>query len=102
MGAEHLIPALRPRRIVILDNLSVHKGAGARVAIEAAGCALRFLLAYSPDFNPIEQIFGRLNAHLRSIGARAIPALTEAIGDALNAVMANQAFATFCRAGYGQ
>ncbi|HWK80365.1 MAG TPA: IS630 family transposase [Thermomicrobiales bacterium] len=99
---EKLVPILRPSQTVILDNLSVHKVVAAREAIEAAGCQLRFLPAYSPDFNPIEQIFSRLKAHLRSIGARTFPALTTAIGDALNAVTAPQALATFRHAGYGQ
>ncbi|MGC4107253.1 MAG: IS630 family transposase [Thermomicrobiales bacterium] len=99
---EKLVPALRPGQVVILDNLSVHKVKAARAAIEAAGCQLRFLPAYSPDFNPIEQIFSRLKTHLRSVGARAIPVLTTAIGDALNAVTATQAKATFRHAGYGQ
>lgn len=100
--AETLVPSLRPGQLVILDNLSVHKVAAARQAIEAAGCQLRFLPAYSPDFNPIEQIFSRLKAHLRAVAARAIPALTDAIGAALNAVTAPQALATFRHAGYGQ
>ncbi|MGC4107258.1 MAG: transposase [Thermomicrobiales bacterium] len=99
---EKLVLALRPGQIVILDNLSVHKVKAAREAIEAVGCQLRFLPAYSPDFNPIEPIFSRLKAHLRSVGARAIPTLTTAIGDALNAVTADQANATFRHAGHGQ
>lgn len=97
---EQLVPSLRPGQIVILDNLSVHKVAAAREAIGSAGCELRFLPAYSPDFNPIEQVFSRLKAHLRTIGARTIPTLTTAIGDALNAVTADQAIATFRHAGY--
>lgn len=99
---ENLVPSLRPGQVVILDNLSVHKVAGAREAIEAAGCALRFLPAYSPDFNPIEQVFSRLKAHLRSVAARTIPTLTTAFAEALNAVTADQATATFRHAGYGQ
>ena len=99
---EKLVPTLRPGQIVILDNLSVHKVVAARNAIAAVGCQLRVLPAYSPDFNPIEQVFSRLKAHLRSVGARAIPALTTAIGEALNAVTAAQAKATFRHAGYGQ
>ncbi|MGC4106681.1 MAG: IS630 family transposase [Thermomicrobiales bacterium] len=97
---EALVPSLRPGQIVILDNLSVHKVAAARQAIEAADCQLRFLPAYSPDFNPIEQVFSRLKAHLRSVGARTIDPLRTAIGEALNAVTAEQARATFCHAGY--
>jgi transposase len=97
---EHLVPTLRPGQIVILDNLSVHKHAGARDAIEAAGCQLRFLPAYSPDFNPIELVFSRLKAHLRKTGARALDPLMDAIGVGLNAVTAADARACFRHAGY--
>ncbi|HWK80855.1 MAG TPA: IS630 family transposase [Thermomicrobiales bacterium] len=69
---EELVPTLRPGQLVILDNLSVHKVVAARQAIEAAGCQLRFLPAYSPDFNPIEQVFSRLKAHLCPVEARTI------------------------------
>lgn len=97
---EHLVPSLRPGQIVILDNLSVHKVAAARQAIAAAGCQLRFLPTYSPDFNPIEQVFSRLKAHLRAVGARTLDPLRTAIGEALNAVTPEQALATFRHAGY--
>ncbi len=65
---------------MILDNLSVHKRVEAREAIEAAGCQIRFLPTYSPDFNPIELVFSRLKAHLRKVGARSIDPLMKAIG----------------------
>ncbi len=96
----YLVPTLRPGQLVILDNLSVHKHGEAREAIEAAGCQMRFLPAYSPDFNPIELIFSRLKAHLRKIGARTIDPLLDAIGAALNAVTAQDACACFRHAGY--
>ena len=98
--AEQLVPTLRPGHIVILDNLSVHKDTRARQAIEAAGCHLWFLPAYSPDFNPIELVFGRLKAHLRSVQARTVDTLMEAIGDRLNAVTEAHARACFRHAGY--
>ena len=98
--AEQLVPTLRPGQIVILDNLSVHKAPRARQAIEAVGCQLRFLPAYSPDFNPIELIFGRLKSHLRSVAARTVETLMAAIGDGLNAVTAADARACFRHAGY--
>ncbi|MCO5220989.1 MAG: transposase [Thermomicrobiales bacterium] len=95
-----LVPTLRPGQIVILDNLNVHKAPEARRAIEAAGCQLRFLPAYSPDFNPIELVFSRLKTHLRTIAARTVDALMTAIGDGLNAVTATDARNCVRHAGY--
>ena len=65
-----LVPSLRPGQVVILDNLSAHKSAAAREAIEAAGVKLRFLPAYSPDFNPIELAFAKIKSRLRAAAAR--------------------------------
>jgi transposase len=65
-----LAPELQPGDVVIINNLSSHKGADVRELIEAAGATLRFLPPYSPDFNPIEQAFSKLKAHLRK-GRRA-------------------------------
>jgi transposase len=61
-----LVPSLKPGDIVILDNLSSHKVAGVREAIQAAGAELRYLPPYSPDLNPIEQMFAKLKALLRA------------------------------------
>ena len=61
-----LVPELRPGDIVIMDNLSSHKGLAVRHAIEAAGASLLFLPPYSPDFNPIENAFAKLKALLRA------------------------------------
>ena len=61
-----LVTSLHPGQVVILDNLSAHKSAPARQLIEAAGCELRFLPAYSPDFNPIELAFAKIKASLRA------------------------------------
>jgi transposase len=69
---DTLVPALRPGDTVILDNLNVHKVAGVREAIEAVGARIRYLPAYSPDFNPIEQAFAKLKALLRAAAARTI------------------------------
>ena len=57
--AHTLVATLRPGDVVVLDNLCVHKGAGVREAVEAAGARLVFLPPYSPDFNPIEQAFAK-------------------------------------------
>lgn len=75
-----LVPELRPGDIVIMDNLSSHKGPEVREAIEAAGAELCFLPPYSPDFNPIEKAFSKLKAHLRKAAERTIHGLWTAIG----------------------
>ncbi len=72
---DTLVPALTPGDTVVMDNLAAHKVAGVRQAIEAAGAQLRYLPAYSPDFNPIEQAFAKLKALLRSAAARTVPDL---------------------------
>ena len=77
--ADILVPTLRPGDVVVLDNLCVHKVAGVREAVEAAGARLLFLPPYSPDFNPIEQAFAKLKALLRSAAARTTADLHQAI-----------------------
>jgi transposase len=78
-----LVPTLRPGQIVVMDNLPAHKVAGVRAAIQATGARLWLLPPYSPDFNPIENAFAKLKAILRKTAARTIPALWDAIRDAL-------------------
>ncbi len=80
---QFVVPILRQGDIV-MDNLPSHKVAGIRRAIEAAGAKLRYLPAYSPDFNPIEQFFAKLKAQLRKAAARTVEALITAIAEALN------------------
>ena len=70
-----LVPTLKRGDIVMMDSLPVHKVAGVREAIEAAGARLRYLPKYSPDLNPIEQAFSKLKAHLRKSAERTIPRL---------------------------
>lgn len=65
-----LVPTLRPGDVVVLDNLKLHHDAAVRRAIEAAGASVRFLPAYSPDFNPIEMAFAKLKAFLRAARPR--------------------------------
>jgi len=98
--AQVLVPALRPGQTVVLDNLSVHKRAAARVRIEAAGCHLRFLPTYSPDFNPIEQAFAAVKQRLRRAEARSYPSLLAAAGPALAAITPAHARAFFRDAGF--
>jgi transposase len=97
---QFLVPTLRPGQCVVWDNLSVHKSRRARELIEAAGCEVVFLPAYSPDFNPIEQAFSKLKAHLRRANQRTVPGLWEAIGKGLNQVSAQDARGWFHHCGY--
>ena len=76
-----LVPTLKPGDVVIMDNLRVHKAAGEREAIEAAGAKLLFIPPYSPDLNPIELAFSKLKALLRAKAIRTVDALWNALGD---------------------
>ena len=79
-----LVPTLQPGDIVVMDNLPAHKGDTVRHIIEAAGAELRYLPAYSPDPNPIEQAIAKLKAHLRKAQERSIDALWNRIGSLLD------------------
>ncbi len=76
-----LVPELRPGDIVVMDNLGSHKGAGVGAAIEAAGASLLYLPPYSPDFNPIELAFSKLEALLRAKAIRSAEGLWTALGE---------------------
>jgi len=95
-----LAPTLKPGQIVVMDNLSSHKGSRIRELIEARGCELLYLPPYSPDLNPIEEAFAKLKALLRKAGARTREALLEALGRALEAVSASDARGFFEHRGY--
>jgi transposase len=98
---EHVLcPALRSGQTVLLDNLAVHKGQRVRELIEAAGCHLLFLPAYSPDFAPIEQAYAKVKGILRSIGARTKETLEQAIAHALDAVTPEDAHGFFRHCGF--
>jgi transposase len=97
---EQLAPRLQPGQVVVLDNLSAHKSASSRAASAARGCELRFLPPYSPDFTPIEQVFSKLKALLRGLGARTKEALQEAVRLAIEAVTHDDVAAWFAHAGY--
>ena len=95
-----LCPKLRAGNVVVMDNLSSHKVAGVRQRIEACGASLLYLPPYSPDFNPIENAFAKLKASLRRAAARTIPALWDAIRDALPQFTPNECANMFKAAGY--
>ena len=95
-----LVPELSPGDVVIMDNLSSHKAPAVRAAIEASGARLLFLPPYSPDFNPIEQAFSKLKAHLRKAAERTIHGLWNAIGRILNLYFQQECANYFANSGY--
>jgi transposase len=97
---QFLAPTLAPGDIVIMDNLSSHKVAGVRHAIEARGASLIYLPAYSPDLNPIEQAFAKLKALLRKAAARTVEALWIIIGESLYAFSPTKCANYLANAGY--
>jgi transposase len=98
---QFLAPALAPGDVVVLDNLAAHKVDGVRQALAAAGAAVLFLPPYSPDLNPIEQLFAKLKALLRHIAARTKDELWEAIGRLLATVPASECANYLRHCGYG-
>jgi transposase len=95
-----LLPALSPGMVVVVDNLGAHKPDRIRALVEAAGCELVFLPAYSPDLSPIEEAFSKLKALIRAAGARTRAALDAAIAAALDAVTPADVDGWFTHAGY--
>lgn len=97
---QFLAPTLRPGDIVIMDNLSSHKGSKVRELIEAAGASLRYLPPYSPDFNPIEKAFAKLKAYLRKAAERTVDGLWSAIGRCLDLFKPTECQNYFAASGY--
>jgi len=95
-----LAPTLEPGDIVVMDNLSVHKDPAARAAILAAGAAVWDLPSYSPDLNPIEKMWSKVKACLRSAKARTPDALCHAIGTAMAQVTQDDVRNWFASCGY--
>ena len=95
-----LIPTLKPGDIVIMDNLGSHRGKAVRQAIRDAGAKLFFLPKYSPDLNPIEQLFAKLKHLLRNAAARNSNAICHAIAHLLDAFTPNECSNYFKNAGY--
>ena len=96
-----LVPTLKPGDIVVIDNLGSHKGKAVRRAIRTAGAYLVFLPKYSPDLNPIEQVFSKLKHLLRKAAARTIETVCAAIGQVLGTFTADECANYFKNAGYG-
>jgi transposase len=94
-----LAPSLRSGQVV-MDNLSAHKGERVRELIEGRGCDLLYLPSYSPDFNPIEEAFSKIKGLLRKGEAKTREALVDAIGAAISAVTATDAYGYFEHCGY--
>ena len=97
---EVLLPTLGRGQVVVMDNLSAHKGERVRQLIEGKGCELVYLPPYSPDFNPIEQAFSKLKSYLRDACARSRQMLMEVIGQALSTISASDAEGFFEHCGY--
>jgi len=95
-----LAPTLRRGQVVVMDNLSAHKGERIKGMIEGRGCQLVYLPSYSPDLNPIEEAFSKIKRLVRKAQARTREALIEAIGSALSAVSSRDAHRFFEHCGY--
>ncbi len=95
-----LVPTLKPGDIVVIDNLGSHKGKAVRHAIRATGAKLFFLPPYSPDLNPIEQVFAKLKTLLRKAAERTVEATWKRIGTLLHAFTPQECANYFKNAGY--
>jgi transposase len=105
---QFLAPTLRKGDIVFMDNVSLHKVDGIEEAIEARGAIPFYLPAYSPDLNPIEQLFAKLKALLRKVAATlknaafTVRSLCKSIASCLNQISRAECFAYIANSGYGQ
>ena len=97
---QFLAPTLGPGDIVLMDNLGSHKGAAVRALIRAAGAKLFFLPRYSPDLNPIEQLFAKIKTLLRNADPRTIEQTWKQIGNLLSQVSPQECANYFANAGY--
>ena len=98
---EHVLcPRLKPGQIVVLDNLGAHKVDGVKELIHQAGASLLYLPPYSPDLNPIEKCWAQVKQRLRTLQARSLSALHQALDDALGTVTPQNTYAYFQHSGY--
>ena len=98
---QFLVPTLFPDDVVVLDNLAAHKVDGVAEAIAAAGASILYLPPYSPDLNPIEQLFAKLKALLRKAATRTKAALWSAIGQLIASIPADECANYLRNCGYG-
>jgi len=96
-----LAPSLEPGAVVVMDNLSAHKSERVRTVIEARGCELLYLPAYSPDLSPIEEAFSKMKHLLRKAEARTREALEAAFAESLDRITPSDAAGYFAHCGYG-
>ncbi len=97
-----LVPTLQADDLVMMDNLGAHKVAGVRDAIEGAGAQVLYLPSYSPDLNPIEQVFAKLKAVLRAKALRTVDALWDALGQIAGAITPDECKNYLRNSGYFQ
>jgi transposase len=95
-----LVPTLREGNLVVMDNLGSHKGKAVRELVRSAGAKLFFLPKYSPDLNPIEQVFAKLKHLLRKANARSVETIGAAIGEILQAFTPEECANYFRNSGY--
>ena len=98
---QALVPVLQPGDLVVMDNLGSHKVAGIAETIAAVGAQLRYLPPYSPDYNPIEQVFAKFKALLRKTATRTMDALWSACGCLLDQFTTAECERYIRHAGYG-
>lgn len=98
--AKILVPELHPGDVVVMDNLSSHKGPAVRAMIRAAGARLLYLPPYSPDFNPIEKAFSTLKAALRKAAQRTVSWLWDTIGVLVDTFTPGECANYFAACGY--
>jgi len=97
---QFLVPTLKPGDVVILDNLGSHKGKAVRTAIRSVGARLVFLPKYSPDLNPIEQVFAKLKSFVRKQAPRTFDAISNAIDDGMKTISPPECANYLANSGY--
>ena len=98
---QHLVKTLKPGDVVVMDNLGSHKVAGIKEAIEKVGARVLYLPPYSPDFNPIEQVFSKLKALLRKAKERTVQDLEARLGELMDHFPPDECARYFRHCGYG-